>query len=315
VLTAWTLLGHRGELLNLALLVGLHTLAVQGNRRRTVIVGSVVVAGSALLGLRINGWTSAPVTEMLWPFAALLLGEVVRGRRELRREYADREAQAVAQRERAATDRARQERLLIAREVHDVVAHTIAAVNVQMGVAVAAFDRDPGAARTALSEARRASRDALGELRAAVALLREEPADAHPAPRLADLPRLAAQTRAAGLAVTLHDRASAAPVCRLPGIVETAAYRIVQEALTNVVKHARATKAAVTVDSTPDSSLTIEVVDDGIGPQGGTGFGRPGMAERVAMLGGRLETGPGPGGGFRVHAVLPIRADDGDGNG
>src|SRR5690606_17468601 len=92
VLTAWTLLGHRGELLHLALLVALYTVAVLGSRRRTVVVGTAVVAWSALLGLHVNGWTSAPVTEMLWPFAALLLGEVVRGRRELRREFADREA-------------------------------------------------------------------------------------------------------------------------------------------------------------------------------------------------------------------------------
>jgi signal transduction histidine kinase len=315
VLTAWTLLGHRGELLNLALLVGLYTVAVQGNRRRTVVVGSVVVAWSALLGLHVNGRTSAPVTEMLWPFAALLLGEVVRGRRELRHEYADREARAAVQREREADDRARQERLRIAREVHDVVAHTMAAVNVQMGVAAAAFDRDPVASRRALDQARQASREALGELRAAVALLRDDAADAHPAPRLGDLPRLIAQTRAAGIAVTLNDRALGEPGRRLPGIVETTAYRIVQEALTNVVKHSRATTATVTVDSTSDGALTVEVVDDGVGPQGGTGFGHPGMVERAAMVGGRVETGPGRDGGFRVHAVLPVEVDDSDGDG
>lgn len=310
VLTAWTLLGHRGELLHLATMVGLYTVAVQGNRRRTVGAGAVVVAWSALLGLQVNGWSSSPVTEILWPVAALLLGEAVRGRRELRREYADREARAAAQREREAADRARQERLRIAREVHDVVAHTMAAVNVQMGVAVAAFDRDPAAAHRALVQARQASRDALGELRAAVALLREERVEAHPAPRLADLPRLTEQLQAAGVMVTVDDRRSGPH--RLPRIVEATAYRIVQEALTNVAKHARASQVTVTVDATPEGALTVEVIDNGIGPQGEAGFGRTGMAERAAMVGGRVETGAAPGGGFRVYACLPIDDDGGD---
>jgi signal transduction histidine kinase len=128
VLTAWTLLGHRGELLNLPTMVGLYTVAAQGSRHRTVVVATAAVAWSALLGWYVEGWSSAPVTAIVWPVAALLLGEVVRSRGELKREYADREAQAVA-------DRVQRERLRIAREVHDVVAHTMAAVNVQMGVA------------------------------------------------------------------------------------------------------------------------------------------------------------------------------------
>ncbi len=119
---AFTLLGHRGELLNLATLVGLFTVAVQGSRRRTVVVGGAVVVGSGLLGAYAGGWSSAPVPELLWPTVALLLGEAVRGHRELRREHADREARAVAEQELLAAHRIRQERLRVARDVHDVVA-------------------------------------------------------------------------------------------------------------------------------------------------------------------------------------------------
>jgi signal transduction histidine kinase len=300
VLTAWTLLGHRGELLNLPTMVGLFTMAAQGSRRRTVGIGVVAVAWSALLGWYAAGWSSAPVAEIVWPVAALLLGEVVRGRAELRREYADREARAVA-------DRVQQERVRIAREVHDVVAHTMAAVNVQMGVAVTAFDQRPEAARAALRQARTASRDALRELRAAVGLLRDSP-EAGPTPRLDGLPQLVDRTRAAGLDVTLHLNLGAD---RLTGVLEATAYRIVQEALTNVVRHAGARNVTVMVCA-DGSQLTVEVCDDGRGgPVDGdrSGFGRTGMAERAAAVGGRLESGPVDGGGFRVRAVLPIGGD------
>jgi signal transduction histidine kinase len=303
VLVAWTLLGHRGELLNLPALVCLYTVAVQGGRGRTMAVGVPAVVSSALLGWWVSGWSSAPVTDLLWPIVALLLGEVVRGRHELRREYADRAARLVAQRDREANDRVQRERLTIAREVHDVVAHTMAGVNVHMGVAVAAFDRNPEAARQALGQARAASKDALGELRAAVALLRG-PAEAGPAPRLADLTRLVEQSAAAGVRVSLHNHTSLRP----PLVVEVAMYRIVQEALTNVVRHARATAASVTITA-DEAGLTVEVLDNGAGRDGdpaGAGFGRAGMAERAAALGGRLESGPVPGGGFRVWAVLPV---------
>lgn len=173
-LAGWFLLGHRGELLSLATMVALYTVAVQGDRRRTVLAGLVAVPGSAALGWVTTEPASAPVAEMLWPAAALLLGEVVRGRRELAAEYAARQARAVADREREARRRVQRERLRIAREFHDVVAHTMAAVNVQMGVAVAAFDQRPDTARSALQQARSASAEALAELRAVLSLLRED---------------------------------------------------------------------------------------------------------------------------------------------
>lgn len=313
VLTAWTVLGHRGELLNLPTMVALFTVATDGARRRTVWVGVAAVAWSAGLGWFVDGWSTAPMSELVWPAAALLLGEAVRSGRELRREYAEREAHAAHAREREARDRVRHERLRIAHEVHDVVAHTMAAVNVQMSVAVAAFDQQPAAARQALVQARTASRDAMTELRAALALLRDDASDgpaarapSAPPPRLDQLGDLLDPARAAGVDITLAGEVTGE---EMPAVVEVAAYRIVQEALTNVVRHARASTATVTVIE-DGTTVTVDVRDDGIGAQTRAslgGHGLAGMAERAAALGGRVEAGPLAGGGFRVHAVLPLR--------
>jgi signal transduction histidine kinase len=137
-LTGLFALGHRGELLNLATMVALYTVAVQGSRRRTVIVGVVAAVWSVgLAELFDEPVVGSPMLEILWPQVPLLLGEVVRGRRELLGEYAARAARAEADRELEARRRVEEERLRIAREFHDVVAHTMAAVNVHMGVAVA----------------------------------------------------------------------------------------------------------------------------------------------------------------------------------
>ena len=318
-LTSWYVLGHRGELLNLPSMVALYTVAVQSARRRTVLIGLVAVAWSAGLGWVAGGRSSAPVADMLWPAVALLLGEVVRGRRELLAEFAVREAGAAADREREAHRRVQQERLRLAREFHDVVAHTVAAVNVQTGVAVAAFDQRPDAARAALASARASSRDALRELRATVALLRDAaPGDSiDPAPRLGQLDELVARTNGAGLSVSLHRETGGR---ELPAVVELATYRIVQEALTNVIRHADADAAAVSVTCGSDAGV-VEATDDGTGAgdhrprplvadssrsAGPGGYGLTGMAERAAAIGGRVQWGPVPGGGFRVHAVLPV---------
>jgi len=333
-LTVLYLLDHHGELLNLPTMVGLYTVAVQGERRRTVIVGAVASAWSGGLAELAGTPVGSPVLEMLWPLVPLALGEAVRARHELLAEYAARAARAEADREREARHRVEAERIRIAREFHDVVAHTMAAVNVQMGVAVAAFDTQPDTARRALVQARTSSKEALQELRATVALLRGGPADgpAAPAPGIAQIDELAETARASGVAITVHDDTS---VGDLPAAVELAAYRIVQEALTNVVRHAGAQNAAVSL-SRHDGDLVVEVVDDGtadatgaggvVGAAGngagghgmvgeaaagnrlanGTGgHGLMGMAERVAALGGRLDHGPLPTGGFRVRAVLP----------
>lgn len=317
VLTAWYVLGHRGELLNLAFLVALYTVAVQGGRRRSVLAGVMAVVCSGGLAWVTGGRSSAPAAEMVWPVAALLLGEVVRSRRELLEVYAAREGLAAADREREAGRRVAQERLRIAREVHDVVAHTMAAVNVQMAVAVTAFSQRPEAARAALVQARTSSREAMRELRATVALLRDATpgVSTGPAPRLGELDDLVTRAGSTGVDVSLH---CATDGRELPAVVELAAYRIVQEALTNVIRHANARTATVSVICDGDT-VVVEVIDDGTGAcarpgaatagqadAAGSGYGLAGMAERATVVGGRAQWGPMPGGGFRVHAVLPV---------
>jgi signal transduction histidine kinase len=320
VLSTWYLMDHHGELLNLPAMVGLYTVAVQGNRRRTVIVGTIASAWFGGLAEVAGSPIGSPVLEMLWPLVPLALGEAVRARHELLAEYAARAARAEADREREARHRVEAERVRIAREFHDVVAHTMAAVNVQMGVAVAAFDTQPDTARRALVQARASSKEALHELRATVALLRDSsPTNpSTPAPRIAQIDELADTARAAGVAVTIHDHTTDQ---QLPAAVELAAYRIVQEALTNVIRHADADHAAVSLTH-DHHGLVVEIVDDGSagarpgpstrGPIDQNGAGRAdsghglvGMTERAAVLGGSVEHGPGPAGGFRVRAVLP----------
>jgi len=317
-LTAWYLLGHHGEALNLPTIVALYTVAVQGDRRRSLVVGCVAVAWSATVALSVEEAANAPVLEMAWPVVALLLGENVRNRRELLREYAVRAELAEVERDRESRRRVEEERLRIAREFHDVVAHTVTAMNVQAGVAIDAFDVRPDVAKRALKQVRASGREALQELRATVAVLRGDDSakdPARPAPDTGQLEELVELSQSAGLQVTLELKTGGED---LPSVVELAAYRIVQEALTNVIRHANASHAAVTVARDHDS-LVVEVVDDGVVSNGrapderdGTsreGYGLAGMAERATAIGGRVEHGPAAGGGFRVYAVLPLVGD------
>jgi signal transduction histidine kinase len=232
--------------------------------------------------------------------AVLLLGETVRSRRAWAEEVR-------ARLEREAERRVEDERLRIARELHDVMAHTIAGLNVQAGVAADVLDDDPDQARASLRAIREGSREAMAELRATVGLLRggDEDAPRDPAPGLGELDGLARTVGAAGLDVEVEVAGAARP---LPGAVELTAYRIVQESLTNVVRHARASTASVSVRYEPDA-VVLRIEDDGRGSgNGAAGHGIAGMRERVAALGGTLEAGPAPRGGFRVSARLPDRA-------
>ncbi len=282
----WAAMGHIGELLNLPGMVALYLVATEGDRRRTLVVGTVAVVVGGV-GTFLGRHDTSPVLDAVWPVVPLLLGEVVRQRREWRDEHLARiEAEATAARTR------------IAQEVHDVVGHTLTAVNVQVGVALAAFDSRPEAAREALVAARSASRDAMDEIRAATALLRDG-SPTVPAPGLADVADLVAGVEAAGLAVDLTVDGPA-----VGGVVGLTAYRLVQEALTNVLRHSGAATARVRIGPT-GGGLGVEVADDGRGPGGGEGLGLVGMGERVGALGGWLEHGPGPAGGFVVRAWVP----------
>lgn len=222
--------------------------------------------------------------------AALALGVAMRSR--------GREQALAAQQ--AAAD----ERLRIAQEVHDVVAHSLGVIAVQAGVGMHVLDQDPEEARRALTHISETSRSSLSEIRRLLGVIRSGDASYAPAPGPGDLPALADQVAAAGLAVELRvDDA----VGEVPPGVGLAAYRIVQEALTNALRHARADAATVSLAAT-DGCLRITVVDDGRGPAAGGrpgGHGLVGMRERAAVYGGTVDAGPGPGGGFVVTATLP----------
>jgi signal transduction histidine kinase len=237
-----------------------------------------------------------------WLLLVLVGSEVVRTRR-------DRSLATQRTREEEARSRASEERLRIARELHDVLAHHISLINVQAGVALHVMDRQPEQARTALTAIEAASREVLTEMRSVLSLLRrpEEAAPLSPASGLARLDGVVAQARAAGIEVNTN--VQGAPRT-LPGPIDAAAFRIVQEALTNVVRHAGARAANLGFEY-GDDYLTIEVEDDGAGnPAGpftnGGGSGIAGMRERVSALGGEFEAGPLPGRGFRVRARLPV---------
>ncbi|BBC30202.1 Histidine kinase [Streptomyces graminofaciens] len=243
------------------------------------------------------------VVVVTWVVAIVAFSELARARRE-------QWARDRAERAQAARRRADEERLRIARELHDVLAHSISVINVQAGVGLALLDSDPEQARTALTTIKAASKEALGEVRQVLDTLRT-PGDAPraPAPGLARLPELVEQAAGAGLTVEVEGTAAALP----PG-TDLAAFRIVQEALTNVVRHSGSRHARVRLErgeGEGGGELRLRIDDDGPATgadAGGSGNGLAGMRERVAALGGTIEAGPRADGGFRVLAVLPVRA-------
>ncbi|MGW1377396.1 sensor histidine kinase [Streptomyces sp. NPDC002446] len=236
-----------------------------------------------------------------WAVAVVALSELVRVRRE-------QLARARAERAAAERRRADEERLRIARELHDVLAHSISVINVQAGVGLALLERDPEQARNALTTIKAASKEALGEVRQVLDTLRT-PGDAprSPAPGLDRLPELTAQARSAGLTVDVTTEGTRAALA--PG-TDLAAFRIVQEALTNTVRHSGSRTARVLLRYVP-GALEIRVDDDGPATTGpgeltGGGNGLAGMRERAAALGGTVEAGRRPDGGFRVLARIPL---------
>ena len=258
---------------------------------------------AALMGVAALALPSMPEEEVQFAMAVAVvpwaLGEASRNRR---RAVAEASRRAVAE-----------EQARIARELHDVLAHSVSVVVVQAAAADDVFDERPDQARQALRSIEATAREALGELRRLLAAVEpgRDDAPAWPQPGLDRLAELAAPLRAAGLDVALSvERAEgAAP---LPAGVELSVYRIVQEALTNVLRHAGAQSATVAV-RTHAGGVDVDVVDDGRGQArggalAGGGRGIPGMRERAALLGGALQAGPEPDGGFGVHARLPLEA-------
>jgi signal transduction histidine kinase len=289
----------------LALIVAFWT-AVTGGARRvawaTAVVGLAAYFTLAALLDRVGPATAATIAAHLgWLLLVLSVSEIALAARQ-RRQAAERTRAEEARR------RAGEERMRIARELHDVLAHNISLINVQAGVALHLMDEQPGQSRTALVAIKQASNDALGELRSVLDVLRQgdEAPPRAPASGLAQLDSLVAGAGATGLEVRTRVEGLPRP---LPAGTDLAAFRIVQESLTNVTRHAGPASATVLVRYGPDD-LTVRVDDDGRGPAAATGPGNGngirGMRERVAALGGELTTGPRPGGGFRVQARLPI---------
>jgi signal transduction histidine kinase len=287
-------------------LIELYTVALLGHRRRSVLIGALTAVGVTIAIVIVDGSIDPQgvATRLPLVFLALAIGDTLRSRHTLRlaaQERADREA---LERERELRRRSAAERLQMARELHDTLGHSLVAINVRAGVAIDLADSQDDV--TALDDIKHVSAGALSDLRATLTLLRDanEGAPTAPIVDLSGLPGLVRHARAAGLQTDVEIDLGTTSV---PAAISGAAFRIVQEALTNVLRHANAARANVTVRAR-SGALDIEVTDDGIcgGVTGDRGFGLRGMAERAAALGGRLDAGRCDGGGWRVHAMLPL---------
>lgn len=283
-------------------------LALAGRLRTAVIASAVVLfygfTWDGFVALEHGGdWTLAHVGgEALWVAAVLAGATAYRNTTRWQAEVAHRLTQDEHERELDARRRRAEERVGIARDLHDVVSHTLAVVGVHLNVALDSFDADPDEARASLRLAQDVRGQAMSDLKALVDVLRDGTSTVEPADGLDGLDRLAEQVRAAGPAVTLNEFGERTTV---PAPVATAIYRVVQESLTNTVRHAQATRVSVTVRYAP-ASVVVDVQDDGRGAATITdGHGIAGMRERVAALGGALTAGPSKT-GFSVRATIPI---------
>jgi signal transduction histidine kinase len=299
-----------------AILVAVYTVAAYGSRWVSLAgLAAVEVALAAIERSPGRTGVDTLVVNMGVLAAAWLLGRFVGVRRAYTAQLEERTAELEQAREELARREVTEERLRLARELHDVVAHSMSVIAVQSGVGALVAGSQPEEAAKALAAIQATSRAALTELRRLLGVLRQEgepQGSLAPVPGLADLDALLAEVAKAGLAVRLQVEGTPS---QLPAGVDLSAYRIVQEALTNVVKHAGPARAQVVVGY-GDREVTVEITDDGRGAaavagdgRAGTGHGLVGMRERVQMFGGDLEAGPRPGGGFRVAARLPLAAD------
>ncbi|MEU6078824.1 sensor histidine kinase [Micromonospora sp. NPDC047074] len=283
------------QFLAIDLVVGL--IAANRSRRVSVPVAVAVLVVQVTAGF-VNP-SSDPINRATLSVLAVVTAWTVGNSVRARRGY------AAAVRAHTAAEAVTAERLRIARELHDMVAHSIGVIAIQAGVGARVIDTQPAQARAALATIEATSRDTLAGLRRTLGALRRpqsESASLDPTPGLDDLDRLVAAAADAGVRVELLRSGERRPV---PAEVDLAAFRIVQEALTNVVRHASTDRCRVTVEHGPDE-VAVEIVDEGRGARvGGEGHGILGMRERVALLAGRFHAGPRPEGGFRVAAWLP----------
>jgi signal transduction histidine kinase len=303
---------------DVALLVALYTVAVWEPRRRALAAAAVLELGALLAALRF-----APAGDALTSLvflsglvaAAFFVGTTVQTRRAYLGALVDRAARAERERDQQARLAATAERARIARELHDIVAHSLTVVVTLAEAATAASSTDPPAARQAMEQVATTGRDALGEMRRLLGVLRTDPegrdgdargdrADLAPAPGLDRLDDLVASARAAGLPVRLTVSGGPRP---LPSTAGVTAFRVVQESLTNVLKHALDPSRVHVMVRWGGSDLVVEVDDDGRRATALStgGHGLVGMRERLALFGGELSAGPEPSGGWRVRARVP----------
>lgn len=294
----------------LTFLVAVYTVAV----RLPLRPASLAIGGAFVLLVTHAFWSRGPapgwagvLPASAWAVVPFAVGVVVRVNREAAERSRAEQARTRAEQARRQAD---EERLRIAQEVHDVVGHGLAAISMQAEIALHLLPKRPEQAETALTAISRTSREALDELRVTLGAVRRG-AERGPVPGLARLPALRDRLAGAGLAVEVR---LVGDPRELPAAVDLAAYRVVQEALTNVLRHAGVASAEVTVGYRSDE-VTVEVTDRGTGAaragfenagDESGGHGLAGMRERVDALGGRLAIGPRPDGGFRVHARLPV---------
>jgi signal transduction histidine kinase len=288
-------------------LIALLGVSLCADWRSSAAAAAVLCAALAAAGLIAGRGLVLSVVFVGWSGAAVLIGDVVR--RHNAQIAALRERALVLERTREEELRRRiaEDRLAIARDLHDSVAHAMEVINVQAAGAARVIDEQPDRAKDALSSIRTASRDVLEELSSMLTVLREPtgvPARA-PIPGLADVPVLIEEMHGNGLDVSVMSRG---PLDRVPPSIGTAAYRIVQESLTNILRHASARKASIEIVAAGSGALSLTIVDDGApaesGPSTatGSGVGLQGMRERARASGGQLVAGRTAEGGFRVHA-------------
>jgi signal transduction histidine kinase len=291
---------------HISFIIAFFVAATAGKRYPAWLALAFNFAWTIWLAPLIYGYANPSLNDALllagWVLAVVIAAEATRLR-------AERVAATKANRQIDQRRRQSEERLRVARDLHDVIGHNISLINVQASMGLDLVDSQPEQARAALSAIKSASKEALEELRTMLTALRQDDdtAPRSPAPGLDRLPELIELTRAAGLSVEVEVAGKPPP---LPAAVHLAAYRIIQESLTNVARHAG--RARVTVRVTyDDTNMHVEIDDDGTAPAGvgsaiGTGTGITGMRERAAALGGDLSAGFRHGGGFRVSARLPV---------
>ena len=296
---------------SLGVLVAFYTVAAHSDRRTATISAIITALGILITFSNYIERDPRVASQMMGVYvqysAAWLLGTYLQGRRQDVRALRERAERLEREREERARLAVAEERSRIARELHDVVAHHVSVMVVQAGAARRVAASDPTSARAAMAAVESAGRTALSEMRRMLEALRQDDPDLEPEPSLAQVDSLVARVRAAGLPVELQVAGDRPDV---PAGVDLAAFRIVQEALTNVVKHAGQATASVRIAYATDR-VEVEVTDDGrgaaahLGEESG-GRGLVGMRERAVLYGGTVETGPRTGGGYRVHAAFPI---------